>query len=49
MNRFFDMDSPIMRFLNRVADLVWLNVLTIICCIPVITAAALCGASDDTE
>ena len=40
MNRFFDMDSPIMRFLNRVADLVWLNVLTIICCIPVITAGA---------
>lgn len=40
MNRFFDMDSSIMRFLNRVADIVWLNILTIICCIPVITAGA---------
>lgn len=40
MNRFFDLDSPVMRFLNRVADIVWLNILTIICCIPVITAGA---------
>lgn len=40
MGRFFDMDSPIMRILNRVADLMILNLLMIICCIPVITIGA---------
>lgn len=40
MGRFFDMDSPVMRFLNRVADLMILNILMIVCCIPVITIGA---------
>lgn len=40
MNRIFDMDSPIMRLLNRVGDLLILNIVMIICCIPVITAGA---------
>lgn len=40
MGKFFDMDSPVMRFLNRVGDLLILNLLTIICCIPIITAGA---------
>ena len=40
MNRIFDLDSPIMTFLSRLADLVWLNLLTLICCIPVVTAGA---------
>lgn len=40
MGKFFDLDSPVMRFLNRVADLLILNILVIICCIPVITAGA---------
>lgn len=40
MGRFLDMDSPVMRFLNRVADLMILNILMIICCIPVITIGA---------
>lgn len=40
MGRFFDMDSPFMRILNRVADLMILNLLMIICCIPVITIGA---------
>lgn len=40
MGRFFDMDSPAMRFLNRVADLLILNIIMIICCIPVITIGA---------
>lgn len=26
-----------MQFLNKVADLMWLNILTLVCCIPVIT------------
>ena len=40
MSSFFNMDSPIMRFLSRVCDLIILNLLTIVCCIPVFTAGA---------
>ena len=40
MGKIFDMDSPVMRFLNRVADLLMLNILMIFCCIPVITIGA---------
>lgn len=40
MSRFFDMDSPVMRFLNRVGDLLILNIIMFICCIPVITVGA---------
>ena len=38
--KFFDLDSPLMQALNKMADLMWLNILTVICCIPVITAGA---------
>ena len=38
MRDFFQLDGPVITFLNRVADLIWLNILTVICCIPVITA-----------
>lgn len=44
MGKIFDMDSPLMRFLNRVGDLLILNVMMIICCIPVITVGAACTA-----
>ena len=40
MGRFFSSDSPVMNFLGRVADLVWLNILYIICCIPIVTIGA---------
>ncbi|MDD6811213.1 MAG: DUF624 domain-containing protein [Lachnospiraceae bacterium] len=40
MGKIFDMDSPIMRVLNRVGDLLILNLIMIVCCIPVITAGA---------
>ena len=40
MNRNFDVDSPLMSFLNRIADLVILNILFILCCLPVVTAGA---------
>lgn len=40
MGKLFDLDSPIMRFLNRLGDLMILNVLVLFCCIPVITAGA---------
>lgn len=35
--RFFNLDSPLMQALNKLADLLWLNVLTMLCCIPIIT------------
>lgn len=37
MGNLFNLDSPIMRFLTKVADLMWLNILAIICCIPIVT------------
>lgn len=40
MGKFLDMDSPVMRILNRVGDLMIMNFLMIFCCIPVITAGA---------
>lgn len=40
MGKIFDMDSPVMRVLNRVGDLLILNFLMIVCCIPIITAGA---------
>lgn len=40
MSSLFNMDSPIMRFLSRVCDLMILNILCIVCCIPIITAGA---------
>ncbi len=38
--KFFNLDSPFMKFLNRMTDLLWLNLLTIVCSIPIITAGA---------
>lgn len=38
--KFFDLDSPLMNFLGKLADLMWLNILTMICCIPVFTIGA---------
>lgn len=40
MNSLLNMDGPVMSFLNRLADLIWLNILTMLCCIPVVTAGA---------
>lgn len=36
----FNLESPLMQALGKVADLLWLNVLTIICCIPIVTVGA---------
>lgn len=35
--KLFDLDSPLMQALGKMADLMWLNILTFICCIPIIT------------
>jgi len=40
MGKLFDLDSPLMRGLNKVADLMLLNVLTLICSIPIFTIGA---------
>ena len=40
MSGFFNIDSPIMRFLSKVCDLMILNVLCIVCCLPIVTAGA---------
>lgn len=40
MSSFFNMDSPIMRFLSRLCDLMILNILCLICCIPIVTIGA---------
>lgn len=38
--KIFGLDSPLMQALNKVADLLWLNVLTLICCLPIVTIGA---------
>lgn len=40
MGKIFDLDSPVMTFLSKMADLIILNFVTIICCIPIITIGA---------
>lgn len=40
MDRFFDANNPLMRFLSWLVDMAYLNILTIVCAIPVITAGA---------
>lgn len=40
MNCFFDADKPLMRALTVVADLILLNILTILCSLPIVTAGA---------
>ncbi len=38
--KLFSLDSPLIRVLNKVADLLWLNLLTLICCLPIVTVGA---------
>ncbi len=40
MNRIFSPDGPLISILNTIADLVILNILTLLLCIPVVTAGA---------
>ncbi len=40
MGRIFNLDSPVMSFLGKVADLMILNIIVSIACIPIITAGA---------
>lgn len=40
MGRIFNLDSPFMAALSKIADLIILNLLTMFCCIPIITVGA---------
>ena len=40
MGRLFNLDNPVMNALNKLADLIILNFLTMICCIPIFTIGA---------
>lgn len=40
MGRIFNLDSPLMAGLSKLADLIWLNILAFICCIPIFTIGA---------
>ena len=40
MGKIFDMDGSVIRALTRLADLAIINVLWLLCCIPVVTAGA---------
>lgn len=37
MNRIFNMDNKFFTFMGRVADLIILNLLCLVCCIPIVT------------
>ena len=40
MSNLFNLDGPILQFINKIVYSVYLNILWFICCIPVITAGA---------
>lgn len=40
MKDFFDFNNPVMSFLSKLADLMILNVITLICCVPIVTVGA---------
>ena len=44
MESIFKLDSPVMRFLTLVTNLVCLNILWLLCCLPIITAGAATAA-----
>ena len=47
MRRLFDMDNPLWQALSVVADMMLLNLLTLLCCVPVITSGAAFTAMND--
>lgn len=47
MKKFFDMDNPFMKALSVAADLLALNILTLLCSVPIVTAGASITAMND--
>ncbi len=40
MNNLFNLDGPVLQFINKIVYSVYLNILWFICCIPIVTAGA---------
>lgn len=40
MRELFSLDGPVLSFMNKVADILLVNLLWFICCIPIVTAGA---------
>ena len=38
--KIFDVDSPLMQGLSKMADLMFVNLLALLCCIPIVTVGA---------
>lgn len=38
--KILDIDGPLVTFLSKMADMMWLTILTMICCIPIVTIGA---------
>lgn len=47
MGNLFNPDAPLMQGLSKVADMIILNLLTVICCIPIVTVGAAVSALYD--
>ena len=47
MRRIFDMENPLWQALSVVSDMIILNLLTLLCCVPVITLGAAFTAMND--
>ena len=40
MDNLFSMDNALFRAIGKMADLIWINILTLVCALPVVTAGA---------
>ena len=40
MRSLFNLDGPVLQFINKITYSVYLNILWFICCIPIVTAGA---------
>lgn len=40
MSKLFSLDSPVTNFLNNLTDMIILNIIYIVCCIPIVTIGA---------
>ena len=40
MDRLFNMDNKFFVFMGKIADLIILNLLCLVCCLPIVTAGA---------
>lgn len=38
--KILDIDGPLITFLSKMADMMWLTILTMLCCIPIVTIGA---------